>query len=126
MFSDPRAETPRPLHAEIFFSPKKKRRARIYVQKLDFTKEPRMTPTRDLAQTFLVAAQAIGDRMLAELVEKDPAFAEAVAAAVAHGERLAVQLALGEEPVIELTCANDYGKVRRVATIPLRNGTAQH
>ncbi len=85
-----------------------------------------MTPTRDLAQTFLVAAQAIGDRMLAELVEKDPAFAEAVAAAVAHGERLAVQLALGEEPVIELTCANDYGKVRRVATIPLRNGTAQH
>lgn len=85
-----------------------------------------MTPTRDLAQAFLVAAQALGDRMLVDLAQRDPAFAEAVAAAVEHGERLVLSLIVGDEPVAELSTRNDYNATKRISTIPLRNTTAQH
>lgn len=85
-----------------------------------------MTPTRDLAQAFLAAAQALGDRMLVELSTKDQIFADAVATAVEHGDRLVLSLVLGDEPAVELACVNDYGKTRRVATIALRNGSPQH
>lgn len=84
------------------------------------TNQP-VASTGQLAQCFLQAAQQLGDRLLVELSAKDPAFADAVAAAVAHGERLALSLVLGDEPVIELACVNDYGKSRRIASIPLRN-----
>lgn len=87
-----------------------------------------MTPptTPQLAQAFLAAAQALGDRMLVELAQRDPAFAEAVGTAVEHGERLVLSLIVGDEPVAELSTRNDYNATKRIATIPLRNGTAQH
>lgn len=84
-----------------------------------------MTPTRQLAENFVSAAQQLGDRMLVELAQRDPPFAEAVATAVEHGERLAISLTLGDEPVIELVTRNDYNATRRVASIPLSN-VAQH
>jgi hypothetical protein len=77
--------------------------------------------TGQLAQSFLLAAQQLGDRMLVELTTKDAVLADAVATAVANGERLVLSLVLGDEPVIELACVNDYGKSRRIASIPLRN-----
>lgn len=84
------------------------------------TNQP-MASTGQLAQCFLLAAQQLGDRMLVELTTKDAVLADAVATAVANGERLLLSLVLGDEPVIELACVNDYGKSRRIASIPLRN-----
>lgn len=80
-----------------------------------------MTPTRQLAENFLAAAQQLGDRMLVELAQRDPPFAEAVATAVEHGERLVLALLIGDEPVVELSTRNDYNATRRVASIALRN-----
>lgn len=84
------------------------------------TNQP-VASTGQLAQCFLLAAQQLGDRMLVELTTKDAVLADAVATAVANGERLVLSLVLGDEPVIELACVNDYGKSRRIASIPLRN-----
>lgn len=90
------------------------------------TEQRTITPTAELAEAFLVAAQALGDRMLVDLQARYPKFAEAVAHAVEGGERLQIALSIGDDPVIEMHCVNDYGRSRRVATIPLKNATSAH
>lgn len=83
-----------------------------------------MDTTRELSQRFLVAAQAIGDRMLLELQDRDPQFAETVVHAFGHGHRLQVALVIGEQPAIELQLVDDYQIQRRVCLIPMGVGGA--
>lgn len=85
-----------------------------------------MTPTRQLAENFLASAQALGGAMLADLLQRDPMFAEAVGTAAEHGNRLVLSLTIGDaEPFIELALRDADDKLHRVATIPLNN-VAQH
>lgn len=74
-----------------------------------------------LAERFLMAAQQLGDHLLADLQERAPEFADGVAFAVDQGEALAVSFVIGESNSIELWSVNDYKTIRRISTVPLRS-----
>lgn len=78
-----------------------------------------MSTTRELTQTFLDAAQAIGDHMLADLQDRDPDMAAAVAQAFALGESLQVAFVVNGDPRIELQSRNDYKTIRLISSIAL-------
>ena len=66
-----------------------------------------MSSTRELQQNFLAAAQALGDRMLDELQEFDPASATEIAKGYASGLSLQVAFVVNGDPRVELQLRND-------------------
>lgn len=72
-----------------------------------------------LTKTFVDAAHALADAMVAELGAKDPALAAKVAHALQHGERLTLGLEFAlEESAIRLGTLDDYQRVKSIMSIP--------
>ena len=78
---------------------------------------------RQLTSQFLDAAQQLGDALLADLAQRDPALAAKVSQVVTEGsEELIVAFVVGHSPAVELLTRKGKHTVRGVVRIALDSG----